>query len=112
MIMAQIDFKSLTDTILGTLKNSLGDKWQAIGSLATTSAKTLAHNLVEIEKMMVNKKITPEQAKLLFNMQKNALTTVLLSEEGLGLLAAEAAINDVLDAIKGIANKALGFALI
>ena len=110
--MAQIDFKSLVNSIIGSLKNSLAGKWPAISALATASVKTLAHNLVEIEKMAISNTITPAQAKLLFDMQKNALTTVLLSEEGLGLLAAEEAINGVLDTIREIANNALGFVLI
>jgi hypothetical protein len=45
-------------------------------------------------------------------MQKNALKTVLLSEKGLGLLAAEAAINSILDAVRTAVNTALGFALV
>lgn len=110
--MAKIDFKPLVNSIINSLKTNLAGKWPAISGLATASVKTLAHNLVEIEKMAISNTITPAQANLLFDMQKNALKAVLLSEEGLGLLAAEAAINEVLDTIKEIVNKALGFALI
>ena len=45
-------------------------------------------------------------------MQKNASRSVLLTVEGLGILAVEEAINAALDVIKGAANKAIGFALL
>jgi len=110
--MAQLDFNSLLDNMVNAAQGSLASNWPAIKSLATTSLKTLAHNLVEIEEMNIGGTITPDQASLLLDMQKHALKMVLLSEEGLGLLAAEAAINAVLDAIKVVVNSALGFPLI
>lgn len=110
--MAQLNFNSLLKNMIEAAKDSLGENWPAISTLATSSLKTLAHNLVDIEEMRIEGTITPEQANLLFDMQKNALRTVLLSEKGLGLLAAEAAINDVLDTIRTAVNAALGFALI
>lgn len=110
--MAQLDFKSLLKDMVDAAKGSLQENWPAISTLATASLKTLAHNLVDIEEMNIEGTITPAQAALLLDMQKNALRTVLLSEKGLGLLAAEAAINDVLDTIKTAVNTALGFALV
>jgi hypothetical protein len=110
--MAQLDFNSLLNSMIDAAKGSLQENWPAISALATTSLKTLAHNLVDIEEMKIEKTITPEQASLLVDMQKNSLKIVLLSEEGLGLLAAEAAINAVLDAVRTAVNTALGFILI
>ncbi|MDP4262144.1 MAG: hypothetical protein Q8941_06400 [Bacteroidota bacterium] len=110
--MAKLDFNVLLGNMVNAAKDSLAGNWPAISNLATTSLKTLAHNLIDIEQMRIDGTITPEQANLLVDMQKNALKTVLLSEEGLGLLAAEAAINAVLDAVKTAVNAALGFPLI
>ena len=110
--MLQLNFNSLLNSMLNAAKGSLADNWPGISNLATVSLKTLANNLLEIEKMNIDGTITTPQANLLLDMQKNALKTVLLSEEGLGLLAAEAAINAVLDAVKTAVNTALGFALI
>ncbi len=45
-------------------------------------------------------------------MQLNASKAVLLTIEGIGLLAAEAAVNAVLDVIKDSVNTALGFAIL
>ena len=110
--MAQLNFNSLLNNMLSAAKSSLAGNWPAISNLATTSLKTLAHNLVDIELMNIDGTITPAQANLLIDMQKNTLQTVLLSEEGLGLLAAEAAINAVLDAVRTAVNTALHFPLI
>lgn len=110
--MAAFDFKSLVDTMTSAAGDSLKEKWPVVKDLATTSIQTLASNVLHIKEMQVTGGITPEQANLLFGMQKNALKTVLLAEEGIGLLAAEGAINAVMDSIRGIVNASLGFALV
>jgi hypothetical protein len=110
--MSQLHFNTLLTDMISAARGSLKQNWPAISALATSSLKTLAHNLIDIEAMTIDGTITPDQANLLLDMQKNALRTVLLSEQGLGLLAAEAAVNAVLDTIKTAVNTALGFALI
>jgi hypothetical protein len=104
------------DTILGSMieaaQNSLKENWPAISKLATTSLKTLAQNIVYIEAMNTGAAITPTQASLLIDMQKNAVKTVLLSEEGLSLLAAEAAIDAVIGIVRTPVNAALGWQLL
>jgi hypothetical protein len=57
-------------------------------------------------------RINSQQADLLLDMQKLASRNVLLTMEGLGLLAAEAAINAALDVVKKAVNTALGITLI
>ena len=54
----------------------------------------------------------PKEARLLLEMQQNPAKAVLMTVEGLGLLAAEAAINAAINAVRTTVNKALGFALI
>ena len=110
--MPHLNFNSLLNDMIKAAKGSLQNNWPAISALATTSLRTIAHNFIDIEQMHVDGTITPEQANLLVDMQLNALRTVLLSEKGLGLLAAEAAINAVLDAVRTAVNAALGFVLI
>jgi len=48
----------------------------------------------------------------MIGIQQNAFKIVLLSEEGLGLLTVEAALNAVLKVIRSAVNTALGFTLI
>jgi len=110
--MPHLNFTSLVNEMIKAAKNSLESNWPAISALATTSIRTIAHNFIDIEQMHIAGTISPEQANLLVDMQLNALRTILLSEKGLGLLAAEAAINSVLDAVRTSVNAALGFALV
>jgi len=107
-----LDFTALLNQMLDTAKNSLASKWPAVKNLATSSRKTLAHSLIDIEKMKLEGTITDEQARLLLDMHKNTAKIVLLSEEIVGIVAAEEAINAVLDSIKSTVNKATGFALL
>ncbi|MEO6455152.1 MAG: hypothetical protein ABIN97_13815 [Ginsengibacter sp.] len=112
--MPALKINELLNTMAGAAKTSLADKWPDIRDLATSSFKALAQNLVDIEKMTLPPapSITKAQAKLLVSMQKNTIKMVLLSEKGLGLLAAEEAINAALNAIKTAVNTATGFVLL
>ena len=98
--------------ILASFKHTLTDKCPEIRDYAEAEAKKLAHTLVMIEALIVSGKINHEQAMLHIEIQKNAIRTVLLATEGLGILAVEAAINKALDVVKNTVNSAIGFALL
>lgn len=100
--------KEMTAAFVGTLK----DKTPDIKRYAQSEAKKLAETLVMIEKLVRAGKIDEEEARLHLQLQKNATRTVLLTIEGLGMLAVEAAINAALDGVKGAVNKALGISLL
>jgi len=110
--MPQLDFNTLLQQMSGAAENSLKGNWPAISSAATTSLKGLSQNFVDIEQMRIDGTISAEKASIMVDMQKNALKVVLLTEEGLGLLAVEAAINAVLDVVKGAVNTATGISLL
>lgn len=110
--MSTIDFSKILGDMLGAAKSQLADKWPAVESLATSSIKTLAQSLVDIEEMSLKGTITKEQASLLLNMHKNTAKMVLLSVEVVGIVAAEQAINAALDVVKDAINNTIGFGLI
>ena len=58
-----LDFTALLNQMLDTAKNSLASKWPAVKNLATSSFKTLAHSLIDIEKMKLEGTITDEQPR-------------------------------------------------
>ncbi len=64
----------------------------------------------DYRKLHLSGQITEEQARLHLDIQKNASRTVLLTVEGLGLLAAEQAINARV--VRDSVNTALDFVLI
>ena len=46
-----IDFTKIFGDMVKAAENSLKDKWPDVRDLATSSIKTLAQNIVDIEKM-------------------------------------------------------------
>ncbi len=110
--MPQLDVTTILNNMLAAAKTCLAGKWPAIEDIASTTFKSLAQNLADIQTMKKKGTITNEKAALLVDMQKNAIRIALLSEEGMGLLAAEAAINAALDAVRTTVNTALGFGLL
>ncbi len=107
-----LDITVLLNQMVGAAEASLGANWPGIKDLATSSLKGIAQNLVDIEQMKLTGTISEEKANLLISMQKNAAKMVIATEIGLGLLAAEAAINAALDAVKTAVNSAIGWSVL
>ena len=107
-----IEWKDLGPAMLGAAKGVLKKKWPEVKDYAESEYKKLAETLQLIEKLTLAGTITPEEALLQLQIQRNAARTVLLTIEGLGVLAAEQAINAALNAVKPVVNGAIGFALI
>lgn len=106
-----LNASQLGKDILVAFKGSLASKWPDIKEYGEAEAKKLAQTLVMIEALKNSGKINEEQAALHLEIQKNATRTVLLTLEGLGILAVEAAINAALNVVKDAVNTAVGFAL-
>lgn len=98
--------------MLGAFMTVLKGKAPEIKQYAETESKKLAQTFLMIEKLHLSGTITDEEAKLHLDIQKNATRSVLLSLQGLGLLAVEQAINAALNVVKVAVNKAIGIALI
>ncbi|OIR14239.1 hypothetical protein GALL_47060 [mine drainage metagenome] len=107
-----LDINTLINQMVGAAKDSLGSNWPGIKDVATSSLTTIAQNLVDIEKMKIVGIITPEKAALLISMQKQAAKMAIATEVGLGILAAEAAINAALDVVRTAVNTAIGWTLL
>lgn len=107
-----LDATKLGKDILAAFNSALGDKWPDIKEYSESEAKKLAQTLVMIEVLKASGKINKEQAALHLEMQKNATRMVLMTIEGLGILAAEAAISAALNDVKDIVNTAIGFTLL
>jgi hypothetical protein len=90
----------------------LKGKWPVVRSYAETEFKKLAETLALIIREKETGAITEEEAAILLDMQKQATRAVLTAVEGLGVLAAEEAINAALGAVKDIVNRAIGWTLL
>ncbi len=107
-----LHLEDLLKEMTGGAKGVLVEKWPAIKGYAEPEFKKIAQNLIKIEALKLEGKLTEEKAKLQFEMQTNAAKSVLLTVEGLGKLVVEQMINAALSAIKAPVNKAIGFGLL
>ena len=107
-----IDVNAIAQAMGAAFLTSLKKDVPDIKVYAEEEAKKFAQSLVMIESLKAAGKIDEDEANLHLEIQKNATRTVFLTVKGLGILAVENAINAALNAVKGMVNTALGFALI
>ena len=86
------------------------DLWNSIETFAVPELQKIAVQIVAIE---TNRDaFTPEGAKALLDMQLRASVGVIVAMTTLTLLAVQEAINEILEAVKGVVNQAVKFGLI
>ena len=105
-------FSSILDEMSSAAKNVFKTKWKKVKPLTELQLKSIIHNLEQIAELKLKGKITEEQAKLHFTIQKESIRTILLSFEGIGIVTAEEAINSALSSVKTIVNKAIGWKIL
>lgn len=110
--MAGIDVSELVSDMLNAARGVLGRKWPEAKDYAETAFTRIGEAISFIEMQRALGKMSDEKARIHFNIQKNASKTIMLTLEGLGVVAVEAAINAALKVIKDTVNTALGFVLI
>ncbi|MEL7022222.1 MAG: hypothetical protein AAGL69_00555 [Pseudomonadota bacterium] len=103
---------TLAKQMLQAAKVEVADKWPEVRVYAESEARKLAQTLVMIQKLKAADRITKKQAEILLDMQKQTSRVVLLTIEGLTLLAAEGAINAAIRSIRDTVNDAIGWRLI
>lgn len=107
-----LDVSSLLSSMLTAAQGSLKTGWATAAPFAKTQFTAIAQQIVDIEAQLAAHSINQQQASLLLDMQKNASRAALMTVEGIGLLAAQNAINAALGAVATAVNGALGFALL
>lgn len=98
--------------MLDAAANVLKDKWVLVKEYASNEFKKLSLDLTLISTLYAAGKLSEEQAKLHFQMQKLSARAILLAIEGIGLIAIEMAINAALAVVSASVNTALGFTLL
>ena len=107
-----IDVQALATTMFQAAWKVLKEKAPDVENYAEGEFKKIAQTIATIEAARLRGQIAPEQAQLLFDMQKSATRSVLLCSSGMELLAAEAAVNAALAAARPVINGAIGFTLV
>jgi len=98
--------------MLKAAKNSFKDSWPKVKDYARPELKKLAQSMVDITRLVVADKVNKQQAKALFNIHKNTTQMVMLTIEGLGIIAVENAINAALKAVSDVVNTASGIKIL
>jgi hypothetical protein len=107
-----LDVGTLATQMLSAALPILKKDAQDAESFAKTEFTKIAQTIVSIGEQIASGQINQQQASLLLDMQTNASRCVLLTLQGLALLAVEEAINAALGVVKTAVNAAVGFALI
>lgn len=107
-----LDVGTLATQMLSAALPILKKDAQDAESFAKTEFTKIAQTIAAIGEQVISGQINQQQAGLLLDMQTSASRNVLLTLQGLALLAAEEAINAALAVVKTAVNTALGFALI
>jgi hypothetical protein len=102
----------LVEKMVGAARGSLGRDWSKARAFAEPQFDNLARSLVNIGDLTAQGAITAEEAAALLEVHKNTTRVVLLAVKGIGLLAAENAVNAALGAVRDTVNGAIGFALL
>jgi len=98
--------------MMAAARESLAQDWGKAEDYAKPEMKRLAESLAAIARLVAAKKVNQRQAKALLNIYRNTTQTVLLTVEGLGVIAVEDAINAALGAARDTVNAAVGFKLV
>ncbi len=107
-----LNLAALAKDMLNATKPILEGYWKEVKPFVEKESKNFAQNLLMIEKLKKQDKITKDEALLHIQIQKNSYRTVLLAVEGLGLIAVENALNAAIGAIKKAVNTAIGWNLL
>ena len=110
--MPKLAIADLVKTMLAAARTSLDEDWPKARDFAKPEFSKLAQSMLDIGKLFAEGKISDAEARSLLEIHKNTTRIVLLTVEGLGLLAVEQAINAALDSVKETVNGALGLALL
>lgn len=107
-----LNLEALASAILGAVKPVLKKHWKDAKNYAETESRKMAQTLENIARLLADGKITREQAEILVEMQTNSMRAVFLTVEGIGVIAAQKAINAAVDAVRDTVNGAVGFKLL
>ena len=107
-----IKITDITGPMLAAAKPIFDKFWNDIKPYAEKEAKGFAQNLIMIQKLKLEGKITQDEAAIHIRIQKNSYLTVLTAIAGISAIMAENALNAAIGAVKEVVNKAIGWQLL
>ena len=110
--MARLRMADILESMMGAARESLGEDWPRGRDYAKLELKKLAQSLIDITRLAATGKINRQQAQALLQIHRNTTLTVMLTVEGLGVIAVENAINAALTAVREVVNGVVGWRLV
>ncbi len=107
-----INISEVLGEMLKAVEGVLKKNWKDVKPFAEQEFKSFTENLQLINRLKSEGKITKKQAKLYVEIQKSSVRIVLLTIEGLGILAVENAINAAIKVVKKTVNTAIGWTIL
>lgn len=98
--------------IVAAVRPHVAKHWKDAKRYAELEAAKLAQTLELVVELKLAGKIDEQQARALIEMQKHSMQAVLLALEGIGLVAAQNAVNAALKVVKDLVNGAIKFPLL
>lgn len=108
----KLSLETLGVNVFSAMKAALKGKPKEVTKFLEAESEKTAVTIRMIVVGIANGDIDEAEAKALFEMQKHASKAVLTAAEGMGIVAAEKAINAGLAVIKDFVNGKIGFELI
>ena len=112
MPVSDLNFSDIIKDMTAAAKEVLSAHWKDVKPFAELQVKTFAQNVKLIGELKLKGLINEEKAKLQLAIQRDSVRTVLIAFEGIGLVAAENAINAAISVVRTAINKAIGWTLL
>jgi len=107
-----INIEKLAADLIDAAKKSLGTSFTSARTVAEPQLKALAALSGTIAQQVLEGELSEAEAEALLRIHINTTRIILLTVEGLGLLAVEAAVNSVIAVIRDTANSVVGFPMV
>jgi hypothetical protein len=103
-----LDVDQLLPEMLAAAAGVLNKQGPKVRDYAENEFRKLLFEAQHLAQLKADGRITEPEAVYLMDLQRNAARTVLLTVEGLGILAVESAINAALKVVREAVNSAIG----
>jgi hypothetical protein len=106
----KLDIAQVVNDMLQAALPHLSKGGQQASTFASHEFQQYIRNVEHVQNMAEEGKVTNQEAQFLVDQYKASMEAVLLTIEGLGLVAAQNAINAAIDVLNNALNTALGTA--
>lgn len=110
--MENINTQQVLSDMLVAARAAFDKDWDNVRDYAEAELGKLTMTFTQIELLSETGQITPPEASVLFEMQKNTARAILAGLEGMSTLIVENALNAAIGVVREAINRALGFALL